>query len=124
LKGNAQTGLRPCDGQTGHFATIAKVVQTVISMLTSPYCTHVRIVSYQHEAGKNYPESAQSARDVIYRLECLLIMVDTIAHDTPDTWRFAAEELNQAITDIMAPARARATRGEKVSDQVTGDEAA
>jgi len=99
-------------------------MHTFFPTRTSPYCTDVRIVSYQHEAGKNYPESAQSARDIAYRLECLLIMVDIIAHDAPDTWRFAAEELNQAITDIMTPARARVTRGEKVGYQVKGDEAA
>jgi len=93
-------------------------------MRTWLHPTGVRIVSYQHEAAKDYPEPVESAHDDIFRLECLLMTVDAIACHAPDTWRFVAEELNQGITDIMAPARAHATRGEKVSDQVKGDEAA
>lgn len=72
------------------------------------------------ESTKNYPEAAAAAADIVYRLDALLMYADVLAVDEPKRYRTVAEELNQTITEIQAPARARATRGERLSEQVAG----
>jgi hypothetical protein len=68
------------------------------------------------EAGvKDYPLAAAAARDIIYRLNCLLTVADTFAYDEPQTYKNCAGELNETITGIMTPARSRKTAQENVA---------
>jgi hypothetical protein len=64
---------------------------------------------------KDYPVAAAAARDVIYRLNCLLTVADVFANDDPQTYTKCAGELNETITGIMTPARSRKTAQENVA---------
>lgn len=66
-----------------------------------------------NEAGvKDYPQLSEAARDIMYRLNCILTCGDAIAYDSPQEYDQGIREINQAITDIMTPARSRSTRQE------------
>jgi hypothetical protein len=69
-----------------------------------------------NDAGvKDYPLLSETARDITYRLNCLLTCGDAIAYDNQKEYDQGIRETNQAITDIMTPARARSTRQENSS---------
>jgi len=68
------------------------------------------------ESVKVFPETRKAAKDIAYRLEGLLTAADLILWDDPVTFRRGTEELQDAIIDIMTPARARHTRRENIKD--------
>ena len=72
------------------------------------------------EAKKEYPLLKETASDIAYRLDALFAYIDTNALDLPDRYKSVVEELNEAIVDIMTPARARQTRKENIKDAASG----
>lgn len=68
------------------------------------------------ESVKAFPETRKAAKDIAYRLEGLLTAADLVSWDDPATFRQGADELEDAITYIMTPARARHTRRENSRD--------
>lgn len=76
------------------------------------------------EGVKGYPDARESAADIVYRLWVMLTAADAAAHDEPAKFEQAAKELNAVISEIMAPARARATRRENEGEVEQVEESA